>query len=184
MLALGGTSATAQSPAAIAPVPVDARVERDRDRFVVTASMDVPVPPAVAWAVLTDYPHMSRYLPNLIESRVTADGPDGLHLLQRGRLTLGPFSQLWETERVVVLTPETSIGSHLLRGNMKRLDMITQLAPTTIGTRVDYRADMQPDFWVPPLIGPALMRRQVVEQFEALAVEMQRRHAAGSAPGR
>lgn len=177
MLGLANRAAVAETAATFAPVPVDVRVERERDRFVVTATMDVPVPPAVAWAVLTDYPHMPRYLPNMLESRVTADGPDGLHLLQRGRLSLGPFSQMWEAERVVVLTPETSIDSHLVRGNMKRLDMTTHLRAATIGTRVDYRADMQPDFWVPPLIGPALMRRQIVEQFEALAAEMQRRHA-------
>ncbi|MCU0868203.1 MAG: SRPBCC family protein [Burkholderiales bacterium] len=160
-------------------VPIDARVDREGDTWVVRATLQVAVPPAIAWAVLTDYEAMPRFLPDLTESRRIGTTPDGaVRLLQKGVMRFGPFAQAWEAERAVVLTPETLVTSHLLRGNMKRLDMSTRLGVRDGATAIDYRADLQPDFWLPPLIGPAMMKRQIVAQFQALAAEMQRRAAA------
>jgi carbon monoxide dehydrogenase subunit G len=156
---------------------------RDRDVYVVQATMHVEVPPALAWRVLTDYADMPRFMPDLLESRATTPTVgDTVHVYQRGQLRIGPFSQAWEAERAVLLVPETSITSHLLRGNMKRLDMETHLLPDGSGTRIDYRSTMQPDFWVPPLIGPAMMKRQVVRQLDALLAEMLRRTRSAPLP--
>jgi hypothetical protein len=58
---------------------------------------------------------------------------------------------------------------------MRKLEMETRLTAVGEGVRVDYRAVLVPDFWVPPLIGPAVLRRQAERQFEALIAEMMRR---------
>ena len=50
-----------------------------------------------------------------------------------------------------------------------------QLEAETGGTRLQYHAEVQPDFWFPPLIGPALVQRQTAEQFSAMIQEMLRR---------
>ena len=38
-----------------------------------------------------------------------------------------------------------------------------------------YRVEMVPDFWLPSLLGPSLLRHEMAEQFSALVAEMQRR---------
>jgi hypothetical protein len=45
---------------------------------------------------------------------------------------------------------------------------------------VTYRAEIEPGVWVPPLIGTALVRRDVRRQLAALAAEMHKRHAAAA----
>jgi hypothetical protein len=47
---------------------------------------------------------------------------------------------------------------------------------------IAYLADIEPAFWVPPLIGPALMRRRVEAQLGGVLEEIHRRAAAHRAP--
>jgi hypothetical protein len=61
-------------------------------------------------------------------------------------------------------------------GDFKRMDSVMQLKAEGVGTRLTYHAEVQPDFWFPPLIGPALTRRDIAEQFTAMVREMQRRN--------
>jgi hypothetical protein len=50
-----------------------------------------------------------------------------------------------------------------------------QLEPEAGGTRLQYHAEVQPEFWMPPLIGPAIVRHETAEQFSAIIDEMIRR---------
>lgn len=142
----------------------------------VEASFHIDVPPAVAWRVMTDYDHMATYVPRLKESRIVSVDPERMLVAQKGTATFAGFSHDWEVEREVRLQPESLIASRALRGNVKRMEMETRFTPEGPGVRIQYRALTVPDFWIPPLIGPSLMKGQVTDQFMALATEMHRRH--------
>ena len=43
------------------------------------------------------------------------------------------------------------------------------------GVRIDYLADIEPGVWVPPRIGPALLRSAVRRQLEGIEREITRR---------
>jgi len=148
----------------------------------VEASFHVDVSPALAWRVMTDYEHMAQFIPTMTQSRVLSATNDRLTVLQKGVARLAWFSHDWEVEREVTLEPEVTIRSRALRGNVKRMEMESHLSPEDGGVRIRYQALTVPDFWVPPLIGPALMKSQVTEQFTALAAEMHRRATSASAP--
>ncbi|MFZ4499784.1 MAG: hypothetical protein ACOYMX_08780, partial [Burkholderiales bacterium] len=45
------------------------------------------------------------------------------------------------------------------------------------GCRIDYRATIEPDFPVPPLLGTWVMRAQIEGQLDAIAREIGRRQA-------
>jgi hypothetical protein len=56
--------------------------------------------------------------------------------------------------------------------------------PEGTGTRVTYRMEMEPDFWLPPFVGPWFLKRTLlrgapgaIDQIEALAQQEQ-----GAAP--
>ncbi len=152
-------------------------VERTDAGLVVQVSLFVDVPPTIAWQVMTDYDRMPAFLPNLKESRIVSAPGEKTRVLQKGVAHLGWFSHDYEIEREVDLVPETVIRSRGIRGNMRKLEMETRLAAERAGCRVESRSVSIPDFWIPPILGPALVKRQIVEQFAAMASEMRRRAA-------
>ncbi len=150
-------------------------VERTEAGLLVQVSLFIEVPPAIAWQVMTDYERMPSFIPNLRESRVVSAPGEKTRVLQKGVAQIGWFSHDYEVEREVELTPETLIRSRGIRGNLRKLEMETHLAAEGTGSRVSYRGLSIPDFWVPPFIGPAMVKRQVMEQFTAMAAEMRLR---------
>lgn len=154
------------------------RAQRVDGEFVVEGELSVAAPLHVAWGVITDYDRMTSFVPDMIESRVLSREDGVWRVFQRGVTRFGPLSFGYEVEREVVIEGGYVVRSHGVRGNLKKLEMTTRLVPDGAGTRILYHAVMVPDFWVPPLIGPRLMRAQAERQFAALVKEMERRVAA------
>lgn len=155
-------------------------ISRQADEFIIEGVLEVSVPPAVAWAVLVDYEHMHRFVPDMSESRVLAREGDRLRVLQRGFLPFGPFRFAYDVERDVWLTPESAVVSRGVRGNMRKVELLTEIEAREAGVTIRHRAAIVPDFWVPPLLGPRMLRARAEAQFAALVAEMKRRTAEGS----
>lgn len=153
---------------------VEFRIDKIDGEYVIDGTLQIPVTPAIAMAVLTDYDRMALFVPDMKESRVVSREGNRLRIFQKGASRLGPFSFDYEIERAVEIDVDT-IRSHGLTGNMKKLEMETRVAATATGVAIHYRAVLVPDFWVPPLVGPRAMRAQAERQFDALAAEMKRR---------
>lgn len=153
----------------------DVRVERSGDSFTVDLTLSAPVPPTQAWAVLTDFDHMSSFVPNLSSSQVVERSDTLLKVAQKGVAHYGLFSANFESIREIGLSPQYEIRAHGVGGNVQRMESVMQLQAEGTGTRLHYHAEVQPGFWFPPLIGPALVRHQTAEQFSALLQEMIRR---------
>ena len=144
----------------------------------IEANMTVRVPAAVAWAVLTDFAHMARFLPNLSASDAESEGPNVLRVTQKGAAIWGPFTFDFESVRRIVLQPMSRIESTTLSGKISKMTSVSELGPAGNGVHIHYRADAEIDFWLPPLLGTAAMRHEVREQFAAMIDEMWRRNAS------
>ena len=171
------TSANARAPLLVSPRSVTVR--RDGDQFHVEAVMHADVPQKIVWEVLTDFSRLSQLLPDVHVSEVTP-GVDDRHMSIRqvGVARFGPFSKKYESTREVVLVPQEQISATNVAGNLKSMHSVMTLSPEAGGTRLAYQADVEPGFWLPPLVGPAAVRDQTAEQFSALITEMKRRDAA------
>ena len=178
--------ATLAAPAAAeTPVThVDIELRQSGKTFVVDATFSAPVPPSVAWEVLTDFEHMDAFVPNLAESRIVARDGNVLTILQYGVARFGPFAVRFESERQVTLAPFATIRSTQLRGTMDKLDSITTFASEGTGTRLTYHVEAIPGALFPDVIAQRFLRHEVAEQFDAIVREMVRRHAATAAPAR
>ena len=55
------------------------------------------------------------------------------------------------------------------------MQSVMTLSADGAGTRLEYHADVEPGFWLPPLVGPSAVQRQTAEQFSAMIEEMLRR---------
>ncbi|HJV27194.1 MAG TPA: SRPBCC family protein [Aromatoleum sp.] len=150
-------------------------VERSRHGFSVDLQMHAPVSPSLAWAVLTDFDHMAAFVPNLKSSRIVEHGENTLKVNQSGTARYGIVTIDFESVRDIRLIPEREIRSHGVGGNFKHMESTMHLEPEADGTRLQYHADVEPEFWLPPLIGPAAVRHETAEQFSAILQEMVRR---------
>jgi len=150
----------------------DVHVEHTGNHFTVDLSLHAPVPPARAWAVLTDFEHMATFIPNLTNSEIIERNEKGLKIHQKGVARYGIFSSQFESIREIQLSPMFEIRAHGVGGNLQRADSLMRLEPDGAGTRLTYHAEAEPGFWFPPWIGPALVQHETAEQFNALLREM------------
>ncbi len=179
-IAILPASGAAQSPV----TRVDIDVRQSGRTFLVDATFSAPVPPSVAWDVLTDFEHMDAFVPNLAESRIVARDGNLLTILQYGIARFGPLAVRFESERQVTLAPFTTIQSTQLRGTMDKLDSITTFTSEGAGTRLTYHVEAIPGALFPDFVARRFLRHEIVEQFEAIVREMVRRHAAAASPSR
>ena len=153
----------------------DVLVQRSGASFTVDTTMYAPVPPALAWAVLTDFEHMGSFVPNLSSSQVVERSDAVLKVVQKGVAHYGLFSANFESIREIGLSPPHEIRAHGVGGNFERMDSVMRLQAEGAGTRLHYHAEVLPGVWLPPFIGPALVRHETAAQFSAMLREMVRR---------
>ena len=153
----------------------DVKIERAGKRFTVDVQFLVPVRRAVAWAVVTDFEHMTEFIPNLTLSQVVSRGHDSVRIRQKAVGYLGPFPVEVESVREVQMSHPREIRARGVGGNVEKIESVMTLEAVGEGTQIRYHVEAEPDFWFPPLIGPAMVRKKTVEQFTALIAEMRRR---------
>lgn len=153
----------------------DVRVEHTGEGITVDVNMQAPVSQAIAWAVLTDFEHMAEFVPNLKSSQILARGEGTLRVHQKGTARYGIFSTDFDSIREIALSPPREIRAHGVGGNIKKMESVMRLETDGEVTRMKYHAEVWPDFWLPPLLGPSFVRHETAEQFSALIAEMLRR---------
>ncbi|MGH8495200.1 MAG: SRPBCC family protein [Gammaproteobacteria bacterium] len=156
-------------------------VEHEGKRYYVDSDTIVDAPIESVYAVLTDYEHFDLISSVFTESRFiepVVDGSGLVYTRAQGcilffcntierveRLEVRPVSDI-----VTVADPE--------RSDVKYSRAHWQLEEDRQGTRVRYSLELEPDFWVPPVIGPWLIKRsltrngeEAVARIELLALE-------------
>jgi hypothetical protein len=179
--ALGIALSAAVAAAAVAPDDGDimASVRREGSEVVIDVDMRVDATPEEAWAVLTDYDHMSRFVSELVSSRIIRRDGERLEVAQQARFRFGPFALDAENVRAVVLVPPYEIRSRLVSGDLLSSTFVTHIERDGDMTRVTNHGEFVPDRWVPPFIGPAVVQAQTRKQFAELRAEiLRRKHAA------
>lgn len=156
------------------------RVRRDGATFFeVNATAFTRAAPQQAWAVLTDYDRLADFVPDLLESRVVSRHATEAIVEQHSAPGFLFVSQSIRLRLRVVEQPVTEIDVALIEGDMQHYAAHWALEPERLGgidgTRVSFRGAMEPDFFVPPLVGRPIVQAQVRKMVEAVMVEIERR---------
>lgn len=183
--ALGGTIAatlwaTPASPATMHDLDVDKR----HKRYELVAAAFIDAPPEAIYDVLIDYAdnrfgRISRAYKESDYLEPAADGTPIVYTRMEGCLMFYCVS-MERVERLearephfirTVALPERSDFAHSVSEWI--------LEPEGAGTRLLYRLEMEPDFFVPPVIGPWYLKRtlskggmRTVDRIERLAKEL------------
>jgi carbon monoxide dehydrogenase subunit G len=169
------TAGSASCPAEVQDVQI--RTARDGDFITVSAYAVMKVDPHVAWAVLSDYDHLARFIPDMKSSRVVSREGNVVKVEQKGDVGFffykEPVTMLLEVRE----EPPTKIFARGIEGNIKRLETRYELHHSDAGTKLVYAGRFEPDFAIPPLIGMPLVNRLIERRFRAMVNEIQRRDA-------
>jgi ribosome-associated toxin RatA of RatAB toxin-antitoxin module len=163
--------ASARSPA---EVSVNAT---SRDGAVqVTARAVVRAPIELIWQTLTDYDHLSQFVPGIDSSRVVSRQGEQLIIEQKGSAHWWLFFYPIRVTVASTERPYESIDVRLLQGNLRRLDGSYRIEARPDGsTQLTWQGLIEPDTPLPAFITSAVLRRSISEQFAGMVKEIERR---------
>lgn len=161
---------------------IDVEVQRSRvdsdTYFDIRASAFTHATPERVWQLLTNYEQQSDYVPNLTAAHVLARSGNEVILEQDGRGGFFFFRRRVHLQVRVVERAPGNIDVTLISGDMKRYSAHWQLAPAgqngEFGTRIDYGGTLEPDFFVPPLIGNAIVKADVQRMLSAVVDQLEK----------
>ncbi len=150
-------------------------IVQDSDAYVADVVMYAPVPTGVAWDVLTDFDHMAGWVPNVRESKVTAQDQNTATVEQRGVAKFGVVTFPYISVRQMQLSPPRTVKSTQIKGNMRKLESLMTVAAEGDGTKLTYHLEMVPGGLAAAVMSKDLLQHELTEQFSAIIAEMVRR---------
>ena len=171
----------AAAPAAAGGL-VEVTVTREARVLHVRATLRAEAPSTLCYAVLADFDRLEDFVPGLVSSDVVSPLGQPVLLRQVGEASAGPFHYTLDVTLAVHETPPQRIEFERTDGNLRQMKGSWTVTGDAYHCDIAYRADLEPAFWVPPLIGPKLMRNRVQGQLEGVLAEIHRRAAAHAAP--
>ena len=153
----------------------DLVVAHSQGVFTARGTFILDAAPAAVRAVLTDYDHLDRLTPAILESRLLERAAAGALVYTRTRACAGWFCrELRKVERVEV-TGDTIVATALpARSNVTMSRTAWRITPAGSGTRIAWESSFDPAFRVPPLVGPALIKRALVRESAVHAAAIER----------
>lgn len=155
LLMLAGLAASAEI--------ISIRMDKADERYQVHAETWLAAAPAFVFSVLLDYDEFHRLSGGITSTRWLDETLDNQPLAYtRLDSCVAFFCRKLEKVEVVRVSGELSFSTEALpeRSDFRHYFAAWRLLPDKGGTRIVYEMSMQPDFWVPPLIGPWAIRRK------------------------
>lgn len=150
---------------------------RDGAAVVVEAFHELEATPEQAWAVLTDYEGLTRFIPDMTESRVIMRNGNNILVEQKGAASLFLLRRSIEVRLEIVEFPYEWVTSRAVAGSFKEMDGRYELKTEGGTLRFTYTGRIVPGFWLPGLVETAAVKRAIGRQFTATVKEIQRRVA-------
>lgn len=182
-LALSATHLAAEGTAlaAEAAAPRVSVTGAERGAYRIEGSFRVDAPPAVAWAVLTDYDKLSSFVSSMRSSSSARLESGGLVVTQEAVGRAGPFSRTLHVVLDVTEAPPSRIEFHDVSGaSFHSYVGAWAIDADGAGARVTYTLEARPHS-SPPLFGRSILASNARGLLEQVRLEMVRRRRTVSA---
>ncbi|MEE8527008.1 MAG: SRPBCC family protein [Gammaproteobacteria bacterium] len=172
--------ATPATPTAAAEL-LYVEVKKKDDRYFIASAVHYDARIENVYRILIDYDNFKQISSMFKESRYIERNDDGsgvVFTLTEGCLVF--FCQTIERTEYLEVKPVSRIVATAIpeQSNMKFSRAIWELSEDETGTHMRYSLEMEPDFWVPPLLGRLAMKwvlkrggQRAAERIEQLATE-------------
>jgi hypothetical protein len=154
---------------------IDVKIQIKSEIVIVDLTLVIAGTRQDVWEVLTDFDHMANYVSNLKESKVVSISGGTLNVYQRGAAKYGPINFPFESTREIILTPFDKMQSHMIRGNMTKMEGTTELTEENGQTRIHFHSESIPGVWIPPIAGRVFIEHETKEQFQEIRNEIVKR---------
>lgn len=145
--------------------------------YTVSADVVIYAPVHAVRAALTDFTHLERVNPAILESAVLANPEPGTTRV-RTRIEACSLVFCRELTRIEdVRSPdEDRLEARLVAegSDFRAGHSAWRLLALGAHTRLTYQSRMEPDFWVPPLLGPAMIRRALQRELRTTFANLER----------
>lgn len=162
---------------------MDIKVDRDGRRYTLVSTMHFDAMPDQIFSVLIDYDELAGVSTTIKESRYLESGGDSRTLVYT-RIGVCAFFFCTTVEKIEYLeyTRPVYIRTTAIpeRSDVRYSRSEWQItADDRGGTQVIFRLEFEPDFWIPPIFGPMVIKRiliadgaSAVDLIEALAQKL------------
>ena len=140
-------------------------IDRVGARYKLVSDTFLAAPQSAVFRVLMDYDQFERISSVFEESYFLEPDSDGTPLVYTKVEGCVWFfcKTLERVERLEFNPPDYIVTTALPeRSDFRFSRSEWELLPDEGGTRVIYRLEMEPDFWVPPVVGPLIIKRRLV----------------------
>lgn len=139
-------------------------VREEDGRYTLTSNSIVEAPREAVFEVLTDYDQFVRVSSAFEDSKFLEPEKDGtprVYTKLQGCVLF--FCKVLErVERLTYEAPGSIKTTVIAEESDFKYGISTwELEPVEEGTLVRYQLIMEPDFWIPPLLGPAMIKRKL-----------------------
>ena len=153
--------------------------ERLEDRYVFASEAWFGASVASMYAVLLDYDLSTKFSGSIVESRNLPPADDGrrrFYVRNRGCVLF--FCKSFERTGFIDHDPHREIRASVdaEKSDFRFSDEVWRFRSDGEGTAVSYRVEFEPKFWVPPVIGPWVIRQTLqarggdaINRIEAIA---------------
>lgn len=150
---------------------VEVQVEREDGAYHIYFEILINAPSSRVYDIMTDYANLQELSPGIVKSELLSGEAGGDATVD---ITLKPCVWvLCKTIRKVSTVTKNAYGAIVYTTVPESSDfkkgkeqVIVKASQVPGQTRVTYTAHLVPDFFVPPLIGPWLMRKHIVQNLE------------------
>ena len=157
---------------AVSASPADLRtlkVDLEDGRYLLVSEAWLNVSPDALYRVLTDYDLFVKFSSSFVESRNLAPTADGEpRFFTRMEACVLWFCKSFKRNGHLILEPPFDIASAAdpETSDFDYSHESWRLSPEDEGTLMTYTFDMDPSFWVPPIVGPFFMKRALLNSGE------------------
>jgi len=134
-------------------------------RLSINARVDAPL--AIVYQSITDFTNLSAINPSIEESQVLQSrGADQRRVRSVIRVCILVFCKRVEQVQDVTLLDGRTVVAMMVPGAGDFRAGLARWELTTVGTATDlhFTEVFEPDFWVPPVIGPWLIEKKLVRE--------------------
>lgn len=166
---------------------LDADVHHEGDRYYVSLKAYLHAPPDAVFTVITDYDRLAELHRRVRESRVVRRIDDH---------TVEVYTRLWgcvaavfckgmeRVERVEETAPiEVRATVIPEQSDLESGTVVWRLQAEDGGTVLSYDSEMDPDFWVPPVLGDRLLEASISRTTREMILQVEERARALVAAG-
>ncbi|MGD8546557.1 MAG: SRPBCC family protein [Thiohalophilus sp.] len=149
---------------------MQSQVHRDGDHFLVHLQMQINAPATEVYQRLTDFNQLHQLSDMIKQSRVLETNgkqqrveviSEGCVLIFCRRVTQIQTATKLARGYLLVIDDPSASDFHSGR-------TLWHIAPVDNGTRVTLSADIEPGFWVPPIIGTAIFKNKLIDESTTL----------------